>query len=164
CQFGDVFAPPDVQDRPRSRTRQEQCTQRGRTRIGSAPFWWSWWLLRGDDVDVEASGDLRVQLQRDLVAADRLDVAGQLQAAPVDVRTARGLDRRGDLGRGDRAEQPPTIAGPSLQGHPQVLQLGLDLGGVVQVADLPGRTSPLDQRDLLLRALGPQDREALRQE
>src|SRR6185369_5798757 len=63
------------------------------------PLWWSCWLLRGDDVDVEASGDLRVQLQRDLVAADRLDVAGQLEAAPVDVRTARGLDRRGDLGR-----------------------------------------------------------------
>ena len=46
----------------------------------------------------------------------------------------------------------------------QRLELGLDLLGVPEVADLPGRTGPLDRADLLLAALGPGDREALRQQ
>ena len=77
--------------------------------------------------------------------ADRLDVARQLDAAPVQVGAAGGLDRLLHLGRGDRAEQAAAGAGPRRQRDLQRLELRLDLVGVAQVADLPGRPGPLDR-------------------
>ena len=109
------------------------------------------------DVQVERGGHLGVQPDLHLVCADRLDVAGQLEPAPVEGRAAGGLDRVDDLGRGDRAEQPAAVAGAGRQADLEALELALDLVGVAEVADLAGRTGPLDGRDLLLGALGPAD-------
>src|SRR5439155_6745434 len=106
----------------------------------------------------------RVQADLHLVVAGGLDVAGQLDAAPVEVGTAGRGDRRGDLGRRDRAEQPAGVARAGAERVRLGLKRGLDLGGVTQIADLPGRAGPLDLRDLLLRALGPRDRIALGQQ
>ena len=65
---------------------------------------------------------------------------------------------------GDRAEQPAVLAGAGAQPNGELLQLGLDLAGVAQVADLAGVAGPLDLGDLLLGALGPGDRGAARHE
>src|SRR4051794_6174294 len=118
-------------------------------------------LLRRDDRHVELRGDIRVQFELRLVGADRLDVTRQLDAATVHLGTAGRPDRRRDLGRGDRAEEASAVAGARLQLDLQVLELGLDLVRVTEVADLTGRAGPLDDLDLLLRALGPRDRVAL---
>ena len=105
-----------------------------------------------------------MELHLRLVGADALDVAGQLEPAPVEGRAAGGLDRVDDLGRGDRAEQAAAVAGPGRQRDLEALELGLDLAGLAEVADLPRRAGPLDRRDLLLGALGPADRETLGQQ
>nr|BFE66976.1 hypothetical protein GCM10020092_002770 [Actinoplanes digitatis] len=91
-------------------------------------------------------------------------MARQLEAAPVQGRTARGLHRVDDLGRGDRPEQAAAVAGTRRQGDLEALELALDLVGLAQVADLAGVAGPLDDRDLLLGALGPRNREALRKQ
>src|SRR3712207_8328896 len=44
-----------------------------------------------------------------------LDLTRQLETAPIQRRPARRLHRVDDLGRGDRAEQPATVAGPRRQ-------------------------------------------------
>ena len=49
--------------------------------------------------------DLGVHPHRDGVLPGRLDAAGQLDAATVELRAAGGGDRRGDVGGGDAAEQ-----------------------------------------------------------
>src|SRR2546423_123665 len=121
-------------------------------------------LLGRYHVERELGDDLRVQAYLDLVVADRLDVPGQLDPAPVQVRTAGRPDRRDDLAGGDRAEQPATGTRTCGQADLQVLQLRLRLVGVAQIPDLPGRPGPLDHRDLLLRAPGPRDGETLRKQ
>src|SRR4029453_4736807 len=82
----------------------------------------------------------------------------------VERRTTGGLDRVDDLGRGDRAEQPATVAGARRQRDLETGELVLDLVGVAQVADLTGLAGPLDDRDLLFRALGPAHGETLREQ
>src|SRR5581483_12117289 len=62
-----------------------------------------------------------------------------------------------------RTEEPAALARPRRQRHLQALELGLDFVGVAEIADLTRRPGPLDRRDLLLAALGPGDREALRE-
>ena len=57
--------------------------------------------------------------------------------------------------------RPPSPA-RALERDGQRLQLGLDLAGVAEVADLAGVAGPLDLGDLLLGALGPVDRRAAR--
>src|SRR5689334_5007097 len=121
-------------------------------------------LLGGHHVHRERRGHLGVQLDLDVVRARGLDVPRQLEPATVERRTAGGLDRVDDLGRRDRAEQPAAVAGPRRQRDLEAGQLGLDLVGLAQVADLAGLAGPLDDDDLLLGALAPLDREALRQQ
>src|SRR5205823_15119623 len=93
-----------------------------------------------------------------------LDVVGQLDPAAVQIRTAGRPDGRDDLARRDRTEQPATAAGPRRQADLQPFELGPDLVGVAEVADLTGGPGALDQRDLLLRAPAPRDGERLRQQ
>src|SRR5215471_74057 len=100
-------------------------------------------LLRGNHTERERRGHVRVQANLDVVLAGRLDVAGQLDAALVEVGTAGGLDRLLHLARGDRAEQPAPGARPGRQGDLEHLKLLLDLLGVPEVADLPSRAGPL---------------------
>src|SRR5258705_13913126 len=78
-------------------------------------------LLGSDHVHVEVRRDLRVQLELNPVGAGRLDVAGQLEAPAVDLRSARGLHGRRDFGRRDRAEQTAPVAGARLQRDLQTL-------------------------------------------
>ena len=136
---------------------------KGRCRCGSA-LCYETALLGGDHVQVELGRHVRVQLDLNLVTTGGLDRARQLDLALVEHRATGGLDRVGDLGRGDRAEEPPALAGPRRQGDLQALELALDLVGVAEVANLAAGTRPLDRVDLLLGTLGPRDREALGQQ
>src|SRR6266496_1355768 len=103
-----------------------------------------------------------MQRHGDLIRPERLDVLGHLDATPVHLGTAGRLDRADDVRRGDRAEQPATLAGPGRQLHRQALELAADLLGVAKVADLPAVPRPADRRDLLLAALRPRDGEPAR--
>src|SRR5207244_6588126 len=82
----------------------------------------------------------------------------------VQQRAAGVLDGRGDVGRGDRAEQLATLAGAGAERDGELLEVSLDLAGVAEVADLAGVTRALDLHDLLLGALGPGDRRPARDE
>ena len=73
-------------------------------------------------------------------------------------------ERAGDLGGGDGAEQPAALAGLDLDVDRRGLELGLDLVGVVVVADRTGGAGLLDRLDGLLAAAGPADRDAARDE
>ena len=99
-------------------------------------------LLGADHVHRERRGHLGVQLDLDVVRARGLDVTRQLEPAPVQRRTAGGLDRVDDLGRGDRAEQAAAVAGARRQRDLEAGELVLDLVGLAQVADLTGRRGP----------------------
>src|SRR4051794_22937159 len=57
--------------------------------------------LRRHDLDGQRSTDLCVHPHGDGVLAGRLDAAGQLDPATVELRAAGGGDRRGDVGGGD---------------------------------------------------------------
>src|SRR5581483_1368478 len=77
---------------------------------------------------------------RDLVGAERLDRLDR-HLAPVELDAGLRLHRLGDVGRGDGAEQPAPLAGPSLDLDP----LGRQLAGgglrpllLPPVADLAG--------------------------
>ena len=59
----------------------------------------------GDDLDGEPELDVGVQLDRDLVGADRPDRLVEVDAAAVELDAGLGQHRLGDVGRGDRAEQ-----------------------------------------------------------
>ena len=65
----------------------------------------------GDDLDRQLRADLGVHPHRDGVLARRLDAAGQLDAATVELRATGRGDRGGDVGGGDAAEQPATVTG-----------------------------------------------------
>src|SRR5262249_25423634 len=134
--------------RPRERSR------------GAGPL--AYGLLRGDYLDRDGRGDLGVERHGDAVAAEGLDVAGELDAAAGGRGGGGGLPPGRGVPGGDRAEEAAAVAGARGQAHGQRLQLAADLLGVAQVADLPGAAGPLDRGDLLLAALGPRDREAAR--
>ncbi len=70
----------------------------------------------------------------------------------------------GEVGRGDGAEQAAVGAGADLDVDRGGLELGLDLVGVVVVADRAAGASRLDRVDLLLAATGPADRDVARDE
>src|SRR5262245_46930061 len=65
-----------------------------------------------DYVDRDGELDIRVELDRHRVGAQRLDGLTQHQLAAVDAHVGLRLDRCGDVGRGDRAEEPALGAGP----------------------------------------------------
>src|SRR5262249_21784319 len=97
----------------------------------------------------------RVQAHLDLMRPDSLDRAGHLDPAPVEFGPSGGAHRLRDVRGADRAEQAPGVA--RLDGQPDVQrgEPGRGLFGVVEATDVAGRTRPLDQFDLLLRAAGP---------
>src|SRR5690606_18120858 len=90
----------------------------------------------GANPDVEAGDDLRVQPDADAVGADTLDRVVDHDAAPVELRTTGGLDRLGDVARGDRAEQPARLARARLEPDLEPAELVGDLLGRAQVTDL----------------------------
>ncbi len=96
--------------------------------------------------------------------AEGLDRVADHDGALVDRLTGDGGDRLSDVTDGDGAEETTLLAGPDLELDRTGLELGLDLAGVVGVAQGAGRTSRLDRLDLLLGAAGPTDRVAPRDE
>src|SRR5690242_10605072 len=112
----------------------------------------------GRHFDRNRGDDVGMQVDDNRVRARRLDVAGQLDALAIEQRSAGGLDRRGDVGSGDRAEQPAVLAGTRFELDDQLLEVVLDLARVAEVADLSRVARALDLADLLLGALGPGDR------
>src|SRR3954464_6247644 len=121
-------------------------------------------LLGCHHVHRERRGHLGVQLDLDVVRTRGLDVARHLETPAVEGRTPGGLDGVHDLGRGDRAEQASTGAGPRGQRDLEGGQLLLHPVRLAEVADLAGVARPLDDRDLLLGALAPPDGETLREQ
>src|SRR5699024_4058575 len=117
-----------------------------------------------DDGDRNLCDDVVVQFDADRVRAGGLDVTGQLDALAIEQRPARVLDRGGDVGLRDRTEQLAFLARARVDVHSQLLEVALDLLSVTEVADVAGVASALDLRDLLLGALAPRDRRALRDE
>src|SRR6516162_4148355 len=91
---------------------------------------------------------------------DGLDRARHLDPAPVELGPSGGAHRLRDVGRADRAEQAPAVAG--LDGQPDVQrgEPARGLLGVVQATDVPGRARPLDQVNLLFRTTRPAHGEA----
>ena len=86
------------------------------------------------DVERDRGRDVLVELDRDLVGAERLDRVGHHDHAAVDLLTARVREGVGDLGGGDGAEEATTLTGTDLDVDLARLELGLDLLGVVLVA------------------------------
>jgi hypothetical protein len=62
-----------------------------------------------DDVDGDGELDVRVQLGRDDVCAERLDRFGEYELAPVDLHIGLRLDGGSDVGRGDRPARADTV-------------------------------------------------------
>src|SRR5690606_40064551 len=62
----------------------------------------------GDDVELDGRGHVVVDPHGDLVGAQGLDRVAEDDGALVDLGAVL-LDRRGDVGRGDRAEQPAAL-------------------------------------------------------
>src|SRR5437660_2270253 len=119
--------------------------------------------LLGDDLDRQRHLDLAVEADRHLVRAQRLDGLDR-HLAPVELDACLGLDRLGDVGRGDRAEEPPALAGPRLDFD----ALGRQLAGgglrpllLPPVTDLAGTAHRLR---LALDARGGHHGQALRHE
>src|ERR1700712_5659646 len=108
-----------------------------------------------------------MQTDRDRVAPDGLDVSlGQVDGALVQVRAASLLDGRDDVCRTDRTEELALVArGPRGQRHgAKRLDLGLQLVGVVEVANRLHFTGPTDLVGLALGAAGRDDGEATGQQ
>src|SRR6266700_4950084 len=118
--------------------------------------------LVGRDLQVNGGAALGVQPDPHLVRAHGLDRIADLDPAPVEFGAAGFAHGRGDVGRTDRAEQPAAVARAPPHAHLQALEVSLDDLRVFDAADLPGRTGPLDQVDLLLGAAGPVHRETAR--
>ena len=86
--------------------------------------------------------------------------ARRSRAGPPAARTASTTSADGD-----RAEQPARVArGLRLDGDGEAAQLGGDLAGVPEVADLAGLAGPTDRVDLLLRAAGGHDGQPARKQ
>src|SRR5262245_55924322 len=100
-------------------------------------------LLLADDLDFDRGGHLGVQPHPDLMRPDRLDRAGQLDPAPVEFRPAGGAHRLRDVRGADRAEQAPGVARLDGQADVEPGEPGCGLLGVVEAADVAGRTCPL---------------------
>src|SRR6185312_3233247 len=101
------------------------------------------------------------------MAAKGLDVAlGQTHHVLVEIGPTGLADRRDDGARGDRAEQLARVAGGLHRERDgaQSRDGGLDLVGVLEVADLLGVAGATDVVGLLLRAAGRDDRQATRQQ
>src|SRR6478735_6402388 len=115
----------------------------------------------GDDVQVDRRVELVVHLHGHLVGAQGLDRVAEDDLALVDrVLLAGGrVDRPGDVADGDRTEQAAARTGADRQVDGRTLELGLDLLGVVEVADLAARARGPDGLDGALAALGPADPE-----
>src|SRR4051794_6731472 len=112
------------------------------------------------DVEVERGRNLLVEANRDAVRPDGLDRRTDLDTTLVDVRTAGGLDGRDDVRDGDGAEEPARVAGARLERHLETRELTLDLGGLVERADLARLAGATDGRHVLLAAAAPANRVA----
>src|SRR4028119_1689008 len=84
-------------------------------------------LQFGDDDDLDAGLDVAVDLDRDLVGAERLYGLFHADPAPVDAHAAGLLDRVGDVGGGPRAEEALVLAGAGLDGYDALVEGGGDL-------------------------------------
>jgi single-strand DNA-binding protein len=109
----------------------------------------------GDDRDLQLGGDLRVQAHRDRVLAHGLDLAGHVDRPSIQQRAAGRAHGVDHVGRGDRTEQAAGVTGRlGRHGDVELAQLGGDLLGVAEVADLAGLAGPGDRGDLLLGPAG----------
>ena len=78
----------------------------------------------------------------DLVGADGLDRGEDRDLALVDGRAAGRRDGVDDVGDGDGAEEPAGVTGAGRERDLETLELRLDRGGVVEVADLTDLACP----------------------
>src|SRR5690606_24005440 len=117
-----------------------------------------------DDLERNVRSDGAVQLDGSVVAADRLDRLGERDGALVERRAAGLLHRDDEVVGGDGTEQLSALGDAGAHGDREPLDLGPDLGGVLDATDLTGVAGTLDALDLLLVALGPADGLALGQE
>src|SRR4028119_13162 len=88
-------------------------------------------LQFGDDDDLDAGLDIAVDLDRDLVGAERLYRLLHADPAPVDAHAAGLLDCVGDVGGGDGAEEALVLAGAGLDGYDALVEGRGDLPGAV---------------------------------
>src|SRR5690606_40091826 len=103
---------------------------------------------------------------RDGVQTCALPISVDVDDPLVEQRAARGLDRTDDVGGRDGTEQLlRALGGLRRDGDvAEALELGLQLLGVVEVADPAGLLGTPDGADVLLRALRGRDRVAARQQ
>src|SRR5688500_14523148 len=118
----------------------------------------------GDDLDGQLRADVGVHAHGDRVLARRLDAAGQLDPATVELRATGRGDRGGDVGGGDAAEQAATHTGASRHADRQAGQLPGDGLRLLVRAHVARGTRPTERLDLLLGTAGRQDGQAAGQE
>src|SRR5260221_4957941 len=122
----------------------------------------SWWIRTyvrilptfGHDLQSDAELDVGVELDRHLVAAERLDRLGHVQPAAVDGDAGLRLDRARDLGRGDRAEEPALGARLRRDADDRGHQLTRHDLGRLAVLGVLHVTGPAHRLRLLQRAVG----------
>src|SRR5215212_3393381 len=89
------------------------------------------YLQSGNDDHLYAGLYVAVDLDGNLVGTEGFDGLFEPDAAPVEVDAAGLLDSVGDIGCGDRAEEPLVLAGAGLDGDDALVEgLGY-LGGLV---------------------------------
>src|SRR5918997_249093 len=93
-------------------------------------------LQFGHDDDLDARFDVAVDLDRDLVRAERLDGLVHPYPAPVEADAARLLHRVGDVGGGNGAEEALVLAGAGLDGDHALVERGGDLLGALGEAPI----------------------------
>src|SRR5688500_16138819 len=118
----------------------------------------------GDALDGQLRADVGVHAHGDRVLARRLDAAGQLDPATVELRAAGGGDRSGDVGGGDATEQAAALTGASRHADRETGQLPGDGLRLLVRAHVAGGTRPAERLDLLLGTAGGQDGQTAGQE
>src|SRR5829696_5606401 len=94
-------------------------------------------LQFGNDDDLDAGFDVAVDLHGHLVSTEGFYGLVQAYAAPVEADAARLLDRVGDVGRGDGAEEPLVLAGAGFDRDNALVQDAGDLLGPLGEAPVP---------------------------
>ena len=88
------------------------------------------WRSLGRDDDLESLPDLRMELDARLVWAERADRRIDLDLALVDVDPRLALELLGDVGGGDRAEEPARLTRLGVDGDRELAQALRGLLGV----------------------------------